>query len=376
MKHKSFIQFSITILVMFLFISPAMAQEYTLDDLPNSPLTSPAVAGLYSAEDPFGLGLPPTPANLLGPSPFLAHPNGPFLDADILWIGPIISNAMSAWGFSYIDSISVDHSSIPPTLPPNGQIGISFSIDRATGGLPGTWSGYQQSLNQQPGDVFDSNLFQHPGVYAGQPNPPVLPTAGGIGSNTLRYDESQLGLSAPSANGTILINGPRVQCDPISNLNYSKLHDNVASFNHWVGLTFQTNTFFTLAPAEMTLTGLNPADIGAIAPGGAPAVYAWAASLGLNSTQDSIDALIVWDNGTPLLVEPGIDYALFSVSPGSQIIGTWVGPQGQTIDAGAILFTDFTGTFSVYLFSPDLGLAPAITMPAGVENVDAMDIWY
>ncbi len=356
MKRYRFIHFFIAIIVVVFFVLPLKGQEFTLDDNPDQPFTGPPVPGYYSAEDPFGLWLPPVPQGLIGPSPSLLHPNGPFMDSDILWIGLIPILPLSNFGLSYVDSISVDHRSIPPAY---GPVGISFSIDRATGGVAGTWSGYEASLHQQPADIYDSsNVYTHPGNFAGQVNPPILPTAGGGGLNALRYNDSQFGLIAPA--------------QPIQ----QGTHDNIVSFNQQVGLTYQNNTFFTLAPAESVLLGLNPSDIGAIAPRGMPALYTWASSLGLKSKLDSIDALIVWDNGTPLLMEPGVDYALFSVSPGSQILNTWAGPQGQTIDAGAILFTDFTGTFSVYLFSSDLGLAPAPNMPSGVENVDALDIYY
>ncbi len=354
MKRKSFIHFMITLLVMFLFISPVLAQEFTLDDNPDRPLTGPGIPGLFSAEDPYGLWLPPVPAGLIGPSPSLGHPNGPFMDSDILWIGVVQILPLSNFGLSFVDSISVDHSG--PTN--QAVIGISFSIDRATGGVAGTWSEREARNNQQPADIYDSDrLYTHPSTYAGQINPQVLPTAGNGGSNALRYDDSHFGLIAPTS--------------PIQ----PGTHDNIVSFNQQGGLSYQNNTFFTVSPAETALTGLNSSDIGAIAPRGMPALYAMASTLGLHPTLDSVDALIVWDYGTPLLNEPGIDYALFSVSPGSQILNNWVGPQGQTIDAGAILFTDFTGTFSVYLFSPDLGLAPAPGMPAGVENVDALDMY-
>lgn len=350
MKHKSFIHFFITLMVMVIFISPALAQEFTLDDNPNQPLTGPTVPGLYSAEDPYGLWGP----TAIGPSPSLIHPNGPFMDSDILWIGVFQTLPLSNFGISFVDSISVDHSS----LPNQATIGISFSVDRVTGGVAGTWSGSEASNYQQPADIYDTNnMYTHPATFAGQVNPPVLPTAGGGGLNTLRYNDANFGLQAPAS--------------PIQ----LGTHDNIVSFNQQVGLTFQNNTFFTVPPAETAVTGLNSADIGAIAPRGVPALYAFASTLGLSPQKDNIDALIIWDNGTPLLLEPGIDYALFSVSSGSQILGTWVGPQGQTIDAGAILFTDFTGTFSVYLFSSDLGLAPAPGMPAGVENVDALDMY-
>ena len=355
MKHKSFIHSAITILVMVLFISPAMAQEFTLDDNPDSPLTCPGIPGLFSAEDPYGLWLPPVPADFIGPSPSLANANGPFMDSDILWIGVLQTLPLSNFGLSFVDSISVDHSG----LTNQANIGISFSIDRATGGVNGTWSEREARNNEQPADIYDSDrMYTHPGTFAGQINPPVLSTAGNGGLNGLRYDESHFGLIAPSS---------QIQ---------KGTHDNIVSLNQQVGLTFQNNTFFTVSPAETALTGLNSSDIGGIAPRGMPALYAMASTLGLHPTLDSIDALIVWDFGTPLLNEPGVDYALFSVSPGSQILNTWVGPQGQTIDAGAILFTDFTGTFSVYLFSSDLGLAPVPGMPAGVINIDALDMYH
>ncbi|MEO0629412.1 MAG: hypothetical protein AAFY46_01625, partial [Planctomycetota bacterium] len=62
----------------------ASAQVFSLDDNPSAPLTSAPFAGLFSAEDPFGLFLPAVAAGRIGPSPSLLTPVAAYTDGDIL----------------------------------------------------------------------------------------------------------------------------------------------------------------------------------------------------------------------------------------------------------------------------------------------------
>jgi hypothetical protein len=107
--------------------------------------------------------------------------------------------------------------------------------------------------------------------------------------------------------------------------------------------------------------------------------FATALTMGLDTfgeNTDSIDALIMYDNDFPGGPqwggpggEPGDDYALFSLAPGSASLAQW------QLDAADVFFTNFTGTFWLYAPSSSLGLSG---VPGGApgfthDNVDALD---
>jgi hypothetical protein len=126
-------------------------------------------------------------------------------------------------------------------------------------------------------------------------------------------------------------------------------------------------------------------------PGGAPAVYAPAAPLGLNQLatgQDDLDALALAENGNPgyqpapapFVWGPGtaFDMLLFSVRRGSAVIGMPDSLLGLPICEGDILIPPVAGGLSPFpgIFVPaeNLGLA---TLRSGTANVsdelDALD---
>jgi hypothetical protein len=386
---KHFLRFILGCLVLVLVTSGVVGQEYSLDDDPAFPLTSPPSPPYRSAEDPFNCGLPglpSVPAGLVGPSPSLSV--GPFYDSDILVPGPTVFPKMSfpLGGVFYVASISADHSS----MYQDPDIKLRFSIDRATGGLPGSAAWIETMMNQQPGDIFDSTkYFTNPSVFVGTlpPGPPVftglLPTAGSGGSNVLYLDESALKLTAGNGPGTLVGSGASgVMCPPIT----PKSHDNVDAYNDFPGPLYKNYIYFSLYPADAVPMGFSAADIFAAKPGTPgfyPPPFATANMIGLDISfgpnTDCIDALVVFDNGKKLVCEPGIDYALFSLSPCSLTLATvnWILiPAGfQFADPGAIFFTDFTGVFALYAYSTDIGvtLAPSMTLP-GVINVDALEV--
>jgi len=75
---------------------------------------------------------------------------------------------------------------------------------------------------------------------------------------------------------------------------------------------------------------------------------------------DDIDALCLQDKGTIGFLDPGLDEALFSLTPFSPILPIIGGSPAD------IFYTDFTGTFSLY--SPAIGLGLLVS-----DNVDALD---
>lgn len=80
-------------------------------------------------------------------------------------------------------------------------------------------------------------------------------------------------------------------------------------------------------------------------------IFATGDSMGL-AAEDDLDALALWDRGTIGKLDPGIDLALFSISTFSPNAIT-MGGQYSPAD---ILFTDFTGGFSVWAGANDIGL--------------------
>ncbi len=367
--------------------STAFAQSFSLDDNPSMPLVSAPVPPFLGAEDPYGLGLPASLAGLMAPSPSLLV--GPYLDAAILRPGQGVP-ARDIWPpvGDYLDALSGNH--FNPDEPwLDGEIVLRFSVDRATSGLPGSASFAEAMLNQQPGDIYESDHpWPHPFQFVGQLGPGpfagILPTAGMGGNNLLYLDESQLMLTAMGGPGALI--GPGVPCPPI----VPGSHDNVDAFNETPAGVLDVDgdnvtdfgIYFSVPPAEFW-TGLLPAGIWDLPPGviqlpfGAPA-YAWPNQMGLDMLvpqegSDNIDSLVVWDIGalhSPTWggpgAEPALDFALFTLSPGSATL------MALGLPASTVFFTDFTGAFAVYCLDIDL----ALDSPLGWQwsNIDALEV--
>jgi len=364
------------------FLNGQAAQpEVSLDDHPNGPpLRGPMVPPYMSAEDEFGLGLPASASGFVGPSPSLLV--GPFFDSDVLVPGPALLNRFAPapiWppvqppqsSPYYMDAVSCDHSSMP-ACP--GGLFVRFSVDRATGGATPADASYQQAMNnEQPADIFRTTQpYTHVGNFvplAPMPAPygGLLPPAGTGGSNQLQYDHF----------GTFGFL-PVPPCPPIT----PGSHDNVDAFNEWPVSILNTNIYFCLHPADAILRGLSPADIliSPNPPGGLTwpaAVFAAAAQMGLDTfgfATDSIDGLALWDNGVPGVLEPGIDYAAFTLAPGSATLTNIGG-----LTAGDVFLTDFQGNFYTWLLASDMGVGnlpnpPLPVIRASEINVDALDL--
>ncbi|MEM1072373.1 MAG: GC-type dockerin domain-anchored protein [Planctomycetota bacterium] len=380
----------------------ASAQTFSLDDNPDMPLTSAGFAGLYSAEDPFGLFLLPVPLGLIGPSPTLVTVSGNvFVDGDLLTINPTgapepVLDVVTPAG-EYLDAVSADHEIF--NVEDSEEMHIRFSVDRATTGLPGTDLEKQNSLNQQPGDIYISERrFVNPGIFVGTLGGPgfagVLPTAaaGAPGSHVLELDESDLWLTAGLGPGSFVSDG--ALAPPIA----PGEHDNVDAYNVLPAPTLDANGdlltdidyFFSIPPAEAFLAGVSAADIFAVSegtPSGSPFAWAPAPFMGLNTMGfppnpqieqlDDIDGLVVWDIGRQNpdeqnRAEPGRDYALFSLSEASASLAA-IRAMGRAVDGSTIFFTDFSGAFAVYLYGENIGVA-SLPFEQQHSNIDALEI--
>ncbi|MFO1430481.1 MAG: hypothetical protein U1F76_10130 [Candidatus Competibacteraceae bacterium] len=353
----------------------AQAISFMLDDNPSapaSPLVPPPPGIGTGAEDPFGQAGPPG----LAPSPSLL-PGGPLgpvggFGGDILSPGPTLQ-ILSPNGY-FIGSLSSnkdDHGS---------SIYLDFSVDRASTGMPGTAVAGEAAVNSQPGDIFQSTLaYPSPRTFAGQLGGgigyvgPLPGVPAGPGNNQLRIDASQLGLLC----GGAPCPPPGVMAPPIT----PGSHDNVdgfdfADFDPSGTGVFAIRAYFSVYPDEAAAVGSSAANIFTVAPGTASAdpntPFALASQLGLDQAglnTDMIDALIMFDRDAVGTLDPGVDYALFSLGPGSASLSRW----GLT--AADVFFTDFTGRFALYASAGSLGLAgTAGGTPYLGDNIDALEL--
>lgn len=356
--NKRFFLVSVFVSMFFLMMTvPSYGQaEFSLDDLPLP---------FGSAEDEYGLGLPAMVNFFIGPSPSLAIWG--FIDSDILFAGPVLAYPIPPTTF--VDGLSSNHT---PFVPP--MIGLRFSIDRVTGGIPGAASNLEAGVNQQCADMYDSTMvYMHPMNFVPLPppgGPPYyggpLPPAGTGFSNILFSDDSFFGLLTG-----LIITPPWPAVAPL--IQPGGMHDNIDAYNDFPS----TTRYYTVAPAEAPLTGLLSADIMML--GGA--VWAFAPQCGLDNFgpgSDSIDALVVWDNNAQGQCEPGIDYALFSLAPGSATLTQLVN-MGFAVDGGTVFMTDFQGWFYTFTWSWDNGLAPTPVPPLLGNrqdvNIDALEVF-
>ncbi len=180
---------------------------FSLDDLPVAPLTSPFYAGSVGlgAESPFGWAFGPLP---LAPSPSLPAIVGPAVDGDILSSGIPAGSTVPVMHVPYQGPAYLDAVSSNKTLVCNPH--LVFSVDRIAIGLAGTAVSTEAMNNQQPGDIYRTNLtWQYPPAFAG-----MLPAGGGyigmlgigpgVDTNHLLLDESQLTLTAGLGPGNMI----------------------------------------------------------------------------------------------------------------------------------------------------------------------------
>lgn len=366
--------------LLALCLSPPAAHpfSFSLDDNPSAPVGGPPGVG-FGAEDPYGL----TPGPGLAPSPTLGVVGAP--DGAIFAPGPVVQAVPNG---AYVDSLSRNH--VPGPQP----LRLEFSVDRLSVGLPGSAVSVEAAAGQQPGDIFrTTKTFASPagfvgGLLAGPGYVGPLFVAGPPGSNVIAIPDTAMPLLCGAA-----CPGPGVPVAPPM----PATHDNVDAFDGALfdvlpgppdGL-FDIDAYFTIYPDEALAVGLSPADIVHVpagAPGAVPVPWASAATAGLLSPpagppplgalppSDSIDALIVWDSSTiGGTVEPGIDFALFSLAPGSLSLGVADG-LGGVLDDADVFFTDFSGAFALYAAGTDLGLLGGDGVPfSGLDdNVDAL----
>lgn len=279
-----------------------------------------------------------------------------------------------------------------PITPDNTGIGfgeIHFSVDEYARGIPNTrvpnvsseaFGGeaaadvfkylrpfgtpiFPQQLGQMNGNVAvldgdgqaGQSGFLYPGLGMKEPND-AQPGPFNSGDNLDAFDRDETGLQPPisdQAPGYFSLDGNLL--DPLEQITGS---DSAA----------MNSSAVTYSAADILMTS---------AAGGVPVVYATAASLGLTSLEDDVDAIAVWDNGDQVF-QPSTapygwtvdangdgvadtDMVIFSVRRGSNIIGKLDSIHGIAIQPGDLLIPPVAGHLS--LLGPG-GSTPGIFVTA------------
>jgi hypothetical protein len=203
---------------------------------------------------------------------------------------------------------------------------LFFSVDRVAVGLPGSavFAQAQPGVEEAQGDVYVS-----------------LPP---FGSNALFIDEAQLGLT-PGFFGDDL---DGLELDTTPPHVYFSI-DALSASNSFGAGSLANDLFIDTFPQLFASGELH---------------------IGL-AAGDDLDALVLDDTFQPGVLNPGIDRALFSLSPFSPSTFTFTGnPYAPCVrdflSPADVCVTDFTGGFALWATAADIGLRPD-------DNVDALD---
>ncbi|MFC2085457.1 DUF6073 family protein, partial [Bacteroidota bacterium] len=276
---------------------------------------------------------------------------------------PGSTDNLNAFSFGYDE---VEHDALD-------IISISFSVDAASSGAPGT--GVENEV------IFGTD-YSFPDVPAPPEQSADIFFSPGNGMNFQLLDEKDATCTFPNMTVTNSIatssncnaagwpggaNPEDTDALEISNIFF------VGSDPDFDGLIdiLNGNLFFSLDPTSVSVglavPDFRPGPPDGVAtpddiltsppPGGAFGVYASGVlDIGLIAGDD-LDALCLLDNESIGYLDPGTDIALFSLAPGSPSLG------GSPAD---IFFTNFNGSFSLYTTAAMLGLL-------STDNIDAMD---
>jgi hypothetical protein len=258
---------------------------------------------------------PASPANGVDISPGDVLVSGPTVTVPAENLG--VSGDFPSGNFTNLNALSFGQD---PIMNP-----LFFSVDRVAVGQAGTAVNFQAQPGQEEaaGDVFRS-----------------LPP---LNNNTLFIDEEELGLT------------PGFFGDDINALELD------GSPSEWIYFSIDP---FSLFPSD------NHNDILASQKDGTNKVFADGLSMGLNEGDD-LDALVLLDRGRLGSLDPGEDMALFSISTFSPSAFTFTGNQYDpgipgSLSPADILFTDFTGGFTLWASASEIGLLPD-------DELDALD---
>ncbi len=303
--------------------------------------TLPAGAGVSldrTSPSVGGCGFPVNPAQIFSQVPPSGGCDMPF------GIGPELEVKRPALGLTANDNIDAfsANTSTSETLTYH----LVFSADQTSLGQVGTPYAGEAANNQAASDLWRTNLTggsPAASMAGGGCVPWVVPPP-----HVLHRNQTAFNLIQSAAAGAAAA-GPLDNIDAVEMDGMDITGDNVHDFP----------AYLSLDPSSPSLVG-SGADI-YFAPAGAPFVaFSSPADAGL-AMADDIDALVMWDRGVLGAVDPGVDYALFSLAPGSPTLAAF------GLSPAMIFVTHFSGTLCPFVGPGELGLQFA-------DNVDGLDV--
>ena len=281
-------------------------------------ILNPLIAGAVLIEPKFSID-PASPAIVGNITPDDVLKTGPVVHTEGLSLG--LKDNFFSGDFDNLNALSYGQD---PIMNP-----LFFSVDRVAVGLPGSdvYSQAQPGVEEAAGDVYTT-----------------LPP---FGSNSLFIDEQQLGLT-PGFFGDDL-DALELDSEP----------------NPWTYFSIDslsaTNGYGAGDLANDILISDGSGGFGIFAPGEVQVLPSGdRVGIGLDPFDD-LDALVLLDVINPGVLDPRVDLALFSLSTFSSSAYTFSGnPYSPGVKGflspADILFTDFTGSFSLWASASDIGL--------------------
>lgn len=301
----------------------------------------PAFAGVSIDRTSPSLGcgfFPVNPAQVLS----LVPPGG---GCDVGGTGPV--REVTAGALGLLPNDNVDGLSTNTFHSPALTYQLLLSADRASVGQAATPFNAEAANNQAASDLWRTNFTggsPMASMGGGGCVPWVVPPPHFLHRNQTSYNLIQTAPAGAAVAGP-LDNVDAVEMDVID-ITGDNVHD--------------VPVYFSLDVASPSLIG-SGADIYFAPTGGPFFLFSVPAQVGLQPGDD-IDALVMWDRGAIGAVDPGADFALFSLAPGSPTLGMF------GLSPAMIFVSDFTGAICPFVGPGQLGLV----IPDNIDGLDVM----
>lgn len=262
---------------------------------------------------------------------------------DVGWgVGPLREVAPISFGLGALDNM--DAISANTQTSAKLSYHLMFSADRPSVGQPATPYNAEAANNQAASDLWRTSMSGgSPAAAMGACAPVPMPTP----PHVLHRNQTGFNLGRTAAPG-VAVAPPQDDVDGIEMDVLDVTGDGIHDFD----------VYFSLDAASPALFA-SGADIYFAPAGGGPFfLFSFPPQVGLVAG-DELDALVMWDRGTLGAPDPGLDFALFSLAPGSPSLGA--------ASAATIFVTDFNFAFCPFTQAAQLGMQAA-------DNVDGLDV--
>ena len=283
-----------------------------------------------------GCGFAVSPAQVFN----LVPPGG---GCDVAGVGPVLEVMPPAMGLVPMDNI--DGLSANTLTPENLSYYLVFSGNRPSTGMAGTPYSLEAGNNQAASDLWRTLITSaSPAAVMAACAPVAI-----VPPHFLHRNQTGFNLSRTAAPG-VAVMPPQDNIDAVEmdvlDFTGDDVHD--------------VDVYFSLDAASPSLVAsgadiyFSPAASGFFVP------FSFPAAIGLVG-MDNLDSLVMWDRVNLGVADAGVDFALFSLAPGSPTLAMLGASPAD------IFVTNFAGGFCLFAPAGALGLI-------GADNVDGLDV--